>query len=64
MTYEFTPKGLAMQAEVKQFMTDHIYPNELALIREDDTAAPNFARPVALTTDNVVELQRRKSDTA
>ena len=33
-------------------------------IREDDSAAPNFARPVALTTDNVVELQRRKSDTA
>ena len=28
MTYEFTPKGLAMQDEVKQFMNDHIYPNE------------------------------------
>jgi integrase len=33
-------------------------------IREDDTAAPNFARPVATSTDNVVGLQRRKSDTA
>ena len=28
MTYEFTPKGLAMQSEVKQFINDHIYPNE------------------------------------
>jgi acyl-CoA dehydrogenase len=34
MTYEFTPKGLAMQAEVKQFMTDHIYPNEAEYSRE------------------------------
>src|SRR5262245_10889810 len=33
-------------------------------IREDDTAAPNFARPVAAGTDNVVELERRKNDTA
>src|ERR1700730_684920 len=34
MTYEFTPKGLAMQAEVKQFMNDHIYPNEAEYSRE------------------------------
>jgi hypothetical protein len=33
-------------------------------IREDDTAAPNFTRPVATATDNVVDLERRKSDTA
>jgi integrase len=33
-------------------------------IREDDTAAPNFARPVAVGTDNVVDLERSKSDTA
>ena len=33
-------------------------------IREDGTAAPNFARPVATATDNVVDLERRKSDTA
>jgi integrase len=33
-------------------------------IREDDTAAPKFRRPVASTTDNVVELERRKSETA
>jgi integrase len=32
-------------------------------IREGDTAATNFKRPVADTT-NVVELERRKSDTA
>jgi acyl-CoA dehydrogenase len=34
MTYEFTPKGLAIQAEVKQFMNDHIYPNEAEYSRE------------------------------
>src|SRR5712671_1157579 len=34
MTYEFTPTGLAMQAEVKQFMDDHIYPNEAEYSRE------------------------------
>src|SRR6195256_2786882 len=34
MTYELPPKGLAMQAEVKQFMTDHIYPNEAEYSRE------------------------------
>ena len=33
-------------------------------IREDDMAAPNFARPVADTPTNVVDLERRKSDTA
>lgn len=33
-------------------------------IREDDTAAPKLARPVANATDNVVDLERRKSDTA
>ncbi len=34
MTYEFTPKGLAMQGEVKQFLNDHIYPNEAEYSRE------------------------------
>ena len=33
-------------------------------IREDDTVTPNFARQVATVTDNVVDLERRKSDTA
>ncbi|GFG95320.1 hypothetical protein MTIM_11990 [Mycobacterium timonense] len=33
-------------------------------IREDDTAAPKFARPVASTTDKVVDLQGRKRGTA
>src|SRR3954465_5783468 len=28
MPYQFTDQGLAMQAEVKQFLADHIYPNE------------------------------------
>ena len=28
-------------------------------IREDDTAAPNFARPAALGTDNVVPLEQK-----
>jgi integrase len=28
-------------------------------IREDDTAAPNFGRPVAQPTDNIVALQRK-----
>jgi integrase len=33
-------------------------------IREDDTAAPNFARPVVTNGDRVVDLERRKHDTA
>ena len=34
-------------------------------IREDDTAAPKFARPVSTPLkDDVVDLQRKKSDTA
>ena len=33
-------------------------------IREDDTAAPNFTRPVAIAIDNVVDLERRKNGTA
>jgi integrase len=33
-------------------------------IREDDTAAPRLARPVATATGNMVDLERRKSDTA
>jgi hypothetical protein len=33
-------------------------------IREDDTAAPKLARPVATVTNNVVDLERRKSDAA
>jgi integrase len=33
-------------------------------IREDATAAPNLARPVAAPATNVVDLERRKSDTA
>src|SRR3954469_11041546 len=28
MPYQFTDQGLAMQAEVKQYLADHIYPNE------------------------------------
>ena len=33
-------------------------------IREDDTAAPKLARPVAASVTNVVDLERKKSDTA
>jgi hypothetical protein len=33
-------------------------------IREDDTAAPNRARPIAAAVTNVVVLERKKSDTA
>ena len=33
-------------------------------IREDATAAPNLARPVAAPATNVVDLERGKSDTA
>ena len=33
-------------------------------IREDDTAAPKLARPVAAPITNVVDLERKKSDTA
>jgi integrase len=33
-------------------------------IREDDTAAPNLARPIAAPVTNVVDLERKKSDTA
>ena len=33
-------------------------------IREDATAAPNLARPVAAPPTNVVDLERGKSDTA
>ena len=32
-------------------------------IREDDTAAPELARPVAAPVTNVVDLERKKSDT-
>ena len=28
MPYQFTEQALAMQDDVKQFMDDHIYPNE------------------------------------
>ena len=34
MPYEFSHAGIAMQAEVKQFMADHIYPNEADYERE------------------------------
>jgi len=33
-------------------------------IREDETAAPNFARPVANRGDNIVGLGQRRCDTA
>jgi acyl-CoA dehydrogenase len=34
MPYQFTDTGLALQAEVKQFMADHIYPNEAEYERQ------------------------------
>ncbi|MCK9518675.1 MAG: acyl-CoA dehydrogenase family protein [Dehalococcoidia bacterium] len=34
MTYEFTPEGLARQAEVKEFMDKYIYPNEEEYYRQ------------------------------
>ena len=34
MPYDFTPTGLALQAEVAQFMTDHIHPNQAEYHRQ------------------------------
>src|SRR5688572_31416729 len=34
MPYDFTPEGAARQADVRQFMDDHIYPNEAEYQRQ------------------------------
>ena len=34
MPYEFTPEGLALQAQVRSFIDEHIYPNEAEYYRQ------------------------------
>ena len=34
MPYEFTPEGLALQAQVRSFIDEHIYPNEVEYYRQ------------------------------
>ena len=34
MPYQYTPEGEALLAEVKQFMDDHIYPNEAEYLEQ------------------------------
>jgi acyl-CoA dehydrogenase len=43
MPYQFTDQGLAMLDDVKQFMDDHIYPNEEAYyVESDEVGAPGY----------------------
>jgi acyl-CoA dehydrogenase len=44
--YEFSAKGLAMQAEVRRFMDDHIYPNEAQYQREREEVGPLGYPPI------------------
>ncbi len=46
MPYEFTEKGRQMLDEVKQFMDDHIYPNEEEYHEQMEVAGPNGYAPV------------------
>jgi acyl-CoA dehydrogenase len=46
MPYQFTEQGLAMQDDVKQFMDDHIYPNEEAYHVELEEVGVNGYPPI------------------
>jgi len=46
MPYQFTDEGLAMQEEVRHFMDDHIYPNEVEYYDQLEEVGPNGYPPV------------------
>ena len=46
MPYQFTSEGLAMQEEVRHFMDDHIYPNEVEYYTQLEEVGPNGYPPV------------------
>src|SRR4051812_15566969 len=46
MPYQFTDQGLASQREVKQFLDDHIYPNEAEYYEQLEDAGPNGYPPI------------------
>ena len=46
MPYEFTQQGLAMQEEVKQFMADHIYPNEVEYFEQMEEVGQHGYPPI------------------
>jgi acyl-CoA dehydrogenase len=46
MPYQFTEKGLAMQAEVKRYMNDFIYPNEQEYHEQQEELGANGYPPV------------------
>ena len=46
MPYQFTNEGLAMQEEVRHFMDDHIYPNEVEYYDQLEEVGPNGYPPV------------------
>ena len=46
MPYQFTNEGLAMQEEVRHFMDDHIYPNEVEYYTQLEEVGPNGYPPV------------------
>ena len=46
MPYEFTQQGLTMQEEVKQFMDDHIYPNEVEYYEQLEEVGHNGYPPI------------------
>jgi acyl-CoA dehydrogenase len=46
MPYQFTDQGLASQREVKQFLDDHIYPNEAEYYEQLEEVGPNGYPPI------------------
>jgi acyl-CoA dehydrogenase len=46
MPYQFTERGLEVQAEVKQFMADHIYPNEAEYYEQAEEVGPTGYPPI------------------
>ena len=46
MPYEFSQKGQEMLADVKSFMDDHIYPNEVEYRREQEEVGPRQSPPM------------------
>jgi acyl-CoA dehydrogenase len=46
MPYSFTDAGLAMQEDVKQFLDDHIYPNEQDYYRQQEEVGPSGYAPI------------------
>ena len=46
MPYQFTDEGLAMQEDVRLFMDDHIYPNEVEYYAQLEEVGPNGYPPI------------------